>query len=172
MSNINLNIEITDSSWDNNSGDIKNLSEQILETAISYIKQKEDIDFLNIDKPINVGLRLSNDEEIKGFNKEFRNKDSSTNVLSFASIDDENFYDDINFFDEIELGDIIISYNTLKREAEEKNIPFINHYTHLLIHGILHLLGFDHIENDEAEEMESFEIQILKTLNIDNPYME
>ena len=98
--------------------------------------------------------------------------DKPTNVLSFANIDDENFEQDISLSDKIELGDIIIAFETMQREAKEKNITLHDHYCHLFTHGLLHLLGFDHIEDDEAEYMEDFEIQILKTMDIANPYQE
>ncbi|MDR1694897.1 MAG: rRNA maturation RNase YbeY [Lactobacillaceae bacterium] len=172
MHNINLNIETGEPKWNNCSDDIEDLSKQILKAVFDYVKKNENIDFLSFGKPISVGLALSNDTEIKKLNRDFGDKDSATNVLSFASVDDENFYDDIELFKEIELGDIIISFDTLEKEAKEKNISFINHYTHLFIHGILHLLGFDHIKDDEADYMEDFEINILKTFNINNPYAE
>ena len=68
------------------------------------------------------------------------------------------------------LGDIIIALETIQREANEQNKSFDNHFTHMLVHGCLHLMGFDHITDDEAEEMETLEVQILKQLNIKNPY--
>ena len=101
---------------------------------------------------------LYNNEEVQKFNKTFRHKDSPTNVLSFTSEIDG------------ELGDIILAYETVVQEAKEANIPVINHTIHLIIHGFLHLLGYDHEEESEAHQMENMEIQILKTLNIKNPY--
>ena len=95
-----------------------------------------------------------------------------TNVLSFAAVDDPDFDRNTELFGEIELGDIIIALETMQREAAEKGIPLRDHFCHLFTHGILHLLGFDHIEDDEAEYMEEFEINILKRLNIKNPYGE
>lgn len=172
MHNITLNIEVTETKWSNCLEDLNKLSEQIVATTIEYVKQFENIDFLSFNKQIVIGLSLSNDREIQTLNNEFRGKDNPTNVLSFANIDYENFYNDIKLFDEIELGDIIISYETMEKEAYEKNIPFINHYTHLLIHGTLHLLGFDHVDDDQADYMEDFEVKILKIFNIDNPYRE
>ena len=77
---------------------------------------------------------------------------------------------DTELFGEVELGDIIIALETMQREAAEKQISLHDHFCHLFTHGILHLLGFDHIEDEEAEHMENFEINILKRLNIKNPY--
>lgn len=172
LSNISLNIDVCEPKWTTCAEDLDEYSTQVVNATINYVKQFEDIDFLAFNKPTFIGLSLSNNQEIRNLNKEFRNKDKATNVLSFANIDSDSFYEDINLFDEIDLGDIIISFETLEQEAIDKNIAFINHYTHLLIHGTLHLLGFDHIEDDEADYMEDFEIKILKTFNIDNPYTE
>ena len=101
---------------------------------------------------------LTNDKEIQTLNKEYRGKNKPTNVLSFET------------GDEILLGDIVMSIDTLLKEAKEQKISVADHYAHLLCHGMLHLLGFDHIEEDEANEMEFFEIEILKEFKIANPY--
>jgi probable rRNA maturation factor len=92
--------------------------------------------------------------------------------LSFANIDDPDFEKSLTIGDEVEMGDIIIALETLQREAQEKKISLYDHFCHLLTHGVLHLLGYDHIEDDEAEHMEAFEIEILNLLNISNPYQE
>ncbi len=101
---------------------------------------------------------LADDEYIQFLNNKFRKKDKPTNVLSFPT-DEEG-----------EVGDVILSLNTLKKEALEQGKTLTNHFIHLLTHGILHLLGFDHEQEDEAEEMENLEIIILNTLNVENPY--
>ena len=132
----------------------------------------EDIDFLGTEKLINVNLCLSDDNEVRTLNRDFRGIDKPTNVLSFAAIDDPDFDKNLELFDEIELGDIIIALETMLREASEKQISLQDHFCHLFTHGLLHLLGFDHIEDDEAEYMEEFEINILNKLNIKNPYGE
>jgi probable rRNA maturation factor len=97
-------------------------------------------------------------------NKVYRKKNAPTNVLSFPN--------GLQRFDEtpIFLGDIAIGYSVTLEESIEANLPFLNHMQHLLVHGCLHLLGFDHEETDEAEEMERVEIKILRDLNIDDPY--
>lgn len=105
-----------------------------------------------------VSVVFSDDQHVQDLNKTFRHKDNPTNVLSFDS--------EI----EGELGDIILAYETVMKEAQMANISFLNHTLHLIIHGFLHLLGYDHEKDDDAVEMERMEIQILKTLNIKNPY--
>lgn len=116
-----------------------------------------------------VSLLLTGDDHIHELNREYRGKDKPTNVLSFASLDGD---DGASFPQgpEIHIGDIVIAYDTVAREAVDLAIPFRNHYIHLLIHGMLHLLGYDHMEESEAESMESLEIQILNGLGIENPY--
>ena len=107
-----------------------------------------------------VSIVLTNDNEIQTLNKKFRNKDVATNVLSFPS--DEKG----------ELGDILLSYETVQQEAKMAGISPINHSLHLIIHGFLHLLGYDHEDEGSAHQMEALEVQILKELNISNPYEE
>ncbi len=105
-----------------------------------------------------VSLVLMNDEEIQILNRTFRHHDTPTNVLSFSSDEKE------------ELGDIILAFETVKREADEAGISPLHHMLHLIIHGFLHLLGYDHEEEEAAQKMEILEIQILETLSIANPY--
>jgi len=105
-----------------------------------------------------VSVVLSSDEEVHVLNKTFRKMDKPTNVLSFPSEEQG------------ELGDIILAYETTMREAETSGIPFLHHSLHLIIHGFLHLLGYDHENEEEAKEMEDIEIRILKGLHINNPY--
>lgn len=117
-----------------------------------------------------IGLLLTSDVEIQKLNAKFRQQDKATNVLSFPAEADE--FDDL-FTAEDEpayLGDIAMAFETLTREAAAQKKPIQNHFIHLLIHSILHLLGYDHIENDQAAEMEGLEIKLLTTINIENPY--
>ena len=117
-------------------------------------------------------MSLSNNEEVQKLNREFRAKDKPTNVLSFANIDDEGFEDEFLSADMIELGDIIMTYETLQNEADIKKISLKDHFAHLLVHGILHLFGYDHQKDEEADEMENIEINILEKMDIANPYEE
>lgn len=105
-----------------------------------------------------VSIVLTNDQIVQNLNKTFRHKDRATNVLSFPSAE------------EGELGDIILGGETVMREAQEAGILCHHHTLHLIIHGFLHLLGYDHENEIDAHKMESMEIQILKDLNIKNPY--
>ena len=106
-----------------------------------------------------VSVILTNDKEIQEINRQYRNIDKPTNVLSFELGDD------------ILLGDIYISVDTVQKEANAENITVAEHTAHMLVHGVLHLLGYDHIKDDEAEIMEEKQTKILKKLGIKNPYV-
>ncbi len=106
-----------------------------------------------------VAIKYMTDSEIQNLNNNFRNKDKPTNVLSFPN--DEGSY----------LGDIAISGETILREAQEQDKPDKDHATHMILHGFLHLLGYDHIEDDDAEEMEELEVRLLHEFGIKNPYL-
>ena len=134
--------------------------ELVIKSALQNAIQNEN---LNIEGRTAVGVQLMNDTDIQQLNKTYRGKDKPTNILSFP--DGETVEDG-----ELYLGDLAISIPTMEKEAKELGISIEHHMTHLSIHGLLHLLGFDHEEDEEAEEMESLEIAILAQLDIKNPY--
>jgi probable rRNA maturation factor len=108
-------------------------------------------------------IRLVDKQEIQQLNKDYRHKDKTTNVLSFPS--------DLPIeIDESILGDVVICIDVVIKEAQAQNKRFEDHLTHMAIHGALHLLGYDHIEEEDAVKMESLEVKILEKLKIDNPY--
>jgi probable rRNA maturation factor len=113
---------------------------------------------------------LTSDADIKVLNRDYRGKNKPTNVLSFPLW--EKMADMPPAKGPLPIGDIVVSLETLKREALEQKKPLKAHFTHMLVHGFLHLLGYDHMSESEAEEMETLEIHILKTLGIQNPYAE
>ena len=112
-----------------------------------------------------LSIVLTDDAEQQQLNKEWRGIDKPTNVLSFPQI--EPFGDVAGI-----LGDIVLARETLEREAEELQLPFTHHFTHLVVHGFLHVLGYDHIEESDALQMEGLETKILETLGIPDPYFE
>ena len=131
--------------------------EEKLNKALSYIFKEEGI----TDSSIN--LKILTDEDIKELNKKFRKKNTTTNVLSFSN-------EDVSKSITGNLGDIAISYEFVKRESKEHKKNFDDHMIHMLVHGVYHILGFDH-ENDEmADIMEIKEVKLLKKLDIKNPY--
>lgn len=172
MNNIILNVDIADERWSKTVDNIHEVVKNTKRTLFMMMPDIIDLDVLNTNKILSINVRLSNDEEVHQLNKEFRGIDKATNVLSFANIDFVNFEVDNSPFTDVELGDIVIAYETMVKEAKEMNISFLAHFYHLLVHGLLHLLGFDHIEDEDAEFMESTEILILNKLGIENPYAE
>ena len=110
-----------------------------------------------------VTLVIIDSDEMQSLNFEFRHKNYPTNVLSFPDETLPNEKPD-------SCGDIVFCYETILSEAKTLSIPWLNHFAHLTIHGLLHLLGYDHVDDQEATRMESLEIEILQSLNIPNPY--
>jgi probable rRNA maturation factor len=111
-----------------------------------------------------VGVLLCDDAEIRRLNVQWRGKDSATNVLSFPSVMQNPV--------ERHLGDIAIAYETVAREAVDEGKKFAHHLAHMAAHGYLHLVGFDHDTDEDAEEMEALEREILAGLGISDPYDE
>jgi probable rRNA maturation factor len=131
--------------------DLKKVIEQTLKACTKFLKKETDLE---------VSVVLTDDREIQKLNAEYRGLNKPTNVLSFETKDEEM------------LGDIVIAYQTLMHEALEEKISFEAHFRHLLIHGFLHLCGFDHLNDEQAELMENTEIAILEKMGITNPYLE
>ena len=110
-----------------------------------------------------LSILLTNDAEQHELNRQWRGKDSSTNVLSFPQIEPFGPVTGI-------LGDITMARETIEREAVEQGTSFPDHFTHLVVHGFLHILGYDHLSDAEALQMEGLETQILASLGIADPY--
>ncbi len=122
---------------------------------------------------IEVSVRLTSDEEVHALNRQYRQKDKPTNVLSFPMVQPD-LIDTIsqNSDDgEVLLGDIVLAHGVCVAEAAERGITVETHATHLMVHGVLHLLGYDHMSDDEAEAMEDIERQALHGLGIADPYL-
>jgi probable rRNA maturation factor len=165
---VKTDITIADKIWKthpNIANKIKSLIKQIVpQTSLSTIKK------------IEISLLLTNDKQIQKLNKNYRQKDKPTNVLSFPLLDGKKIKNgNLENLSELEqqylaLGDIVISYQTVLKEATEQSKTFDNHLTHLLIHSLLHLIGFDHKKKKDAEIMENLEVKILANFGIKNPY--
>lgn len=112
-------------------------------------------------------VRIVDTEEICEINSRYRGRNKSTNILSFC-YNDEPLLSRIGMANI--LGDLVICSDVVQREAMQKQCPVENHWAHLTIHGVLHLLGYDHETRRQAAEMESLEVRLLETLNIRNPY--
>lgn len=115
-----------------------------------------------------VTVVLADDARVQDLNCEFRGKNKPTNVLSFPAPADPGLSEpgsDARYF-----GDIVLAYETIRQEAEAAEKPISAHLTHLVVHGILHLFGYDHATDVDAEQMEALEVKVLAKLNIENPY--
>ncbi len=166
---INVYLTMEDKRWEKVLPDASALVQQTADVATKRVWN--DVWFLDENKTFSVNLCLSNDEAVHKLNREFRGVDKPTNVLSFANYEDDSFEDMLEA-DAVELGDVIVALETLEREAEEQAVSLKAHFMHLWLHGLLHILGYDHMEESDAEVMEGLEIEILATLGIENPYQE
>ncbi|EQB02692.1 rRNA maturation factor [Sphingobium quisquiliarum P25] len=118
-----------------------------------------------------VAVKLTSDEEVHALNRAYRDKDRPTNVLSFPMVQSDLLEATANTDDgEVLLGDIVLAEGVCASEAAAKGISIADHATHLIIHGTFHLLGYDHMEDAEAEAMEALETQSLLSLGINDPY--
>lgn len=125
------------------------------------------------EKDCALSARFTDPEEVQALNAEYRGKDYPTNILSFPfdmpdDLPEEAFAEAMSSGEY--LGDLVICTDVLKKEAEEQGKTLEEHAAHLIVHGCLHLLGFDHISDDEAEEMEALEVKALAALGFDDPY--
>ena len=144
-------------------GELEALSTRVLEQAAALLADEAKQPFPKT--PVEISLVFTNDGDIKGINAEWRGQDKPTNVLSFPA-----FPLSPGGKPGPMLGDIILAEETLRREALDLGKPFEDHLIHLLVHGFLHLFGYDHMTDKEAAVMEGLEIRILAVLGLDDPY--
>ncbi|TRD12263.1 rRNA maturation RNase YbeY [Erythrobacter insulae] len=120
---------------------------------------------------LSVSALFTSDAEVHTLNREWRDRDKPTNVLSFPMMERDELLALTQDGPPAMLGDLALAYGTCAQEAEEKRIPLADHAAHLIVHGLLHLAGHDHVKSDaQAEEMEGLEIQILAKMGIPDPY--
>lgn len=149
-----IDIAIQYDSWNETFSDI----DALVQAAVAQI-----LSALDTPKLGELSIALVSDADIQILNRDYRGKDKPTNVLSFPATNTLDGPAPI-------LGDIVLALETVIREAEEKPTTLEAHLSHLIIHGFLHLQGYDHETDDTAAEMEALEITALAALNIDNPY--
>ncbi|GAB3052690.1 rRNA maturation RNase YbeY [Acinetobacter apis] len=132
---------------------------KVIETTLRYLELKKDYE---------VGIACVDEEESHSYNLQYRQKDKPTNVLSFPSdLPDEL----LDVLEQVPLGDLVICIPVVLEEANTQRKTPLAHFTHMLVHGVLHLIGYDHeLSEEDAEEMEYIEIQILQKLDLPNPY--
>lgn len=158
---ISTDCVIEDDRWE--TAGLETLADRAVTAALSWHKIGGEVVVMGCD-----------DTRIAALNADFRGKPRATNVLSWPSVEhlphEPGARPDLP--DEEELGDIAIAYETCEAEAAAQDKPFADHVTHLLVHATLHLLGYDHLNDADAETMESAERSILSALNIPDPYQE
>jgi probable rRNA maturation factor len=164
---ISFSLEAGD--WEAAVTDVERLVEAAARAAFEAAERPEILD----GAPVEMSLVLADDALVQTLNRDYRDRDKPTNVLSFALLDDLGDTDDVLDRDEgmpILLGDVILAFETVRREAFEQGKSFEDHLTHLVIHGVLHLLGYDHQSDPDADRMERLETSILARLGIADPY--
>ena len=121
------------------------------------------------ERDVELSLRLGNDDEVRALNAQWRGKDKATNVLSFPMAGRDELEQPADG-PGLMLGDVILAHGTCAREAVERSLPLAVHAAHLVVHGTLHLLGYDHMDDEAAADMEAREARALARLGIANPY--
>ena len=162
---LEINIE-SDEEWDS-STDWSLLVRRAAESAVAESAFPQ---LAAGSRSVELFVRLTSDEEVRALNSEWRGKDKPTNVLSFPLADAAELESADVQGPELMLGDIVLARGVCEREAAEKSVPVESHATHLIVHGTLHLLGYDHAQEDEAADMEGREIRALARLGIADPY--
>lgn len=157
-----------DEEWDSSSS----WEELVHRAAEAAIAESAFPQLAHSPRPVELSVRLTGDEQVRALNAEWRGKDKPTNVLSFPMLEEADMQQANVAGPELLLGDIILARGVCEAEAADKGVSVEQHATHLVVHGTLHLLGYDHHEDDEAADMESREVRALGRLGIANPYEE
>ncbi len=158
---LTVSIKVNDPAWKTLLAKDRVFFRSVLKKTFSYLNLPQ--------KKFNVSVVFTDDDDIKNLNKTYRGKDKPTNVLSFPQFKDISDILAANDND-FELGDIVLAFETIKAECKAQKKTMRNHTAHLLVHGLLHLCGFDHMDDVNASDMEAMEIAILSSLKIKNPY--
>jgi probable rRNA maturation factor len=157
-----------DEDWDSS----RSWEQLVRKAAEAAIAESAFPQLLTSPHPVELSVRLTSDKEVRALNAEWRGKDKATNVLSFPLMNPGELQREKVFDQELLLGDIVLARGVCGVEAAEKGVRFEDHATHLLAHGTLHLLGYDHHDDDGAADMEAREVRALARLGIANPYAE
>ena len=162
MARLDIQVAVEDGGWGDEDA-LGRLSEKVLGGAADFLAAGEGQPFPV--EPPEVSLVFTDDAAIREINAEWRGQDKATNVLSFPA-----FPLAPGGMPGPMLGDIVVARETVEREAVDLGKSFEEHLTHLLVHGFLHLFGYDHMETTQAEEMEALETRILASMGLSDPY--
>jgi probable rRNA maturation factor len=155
-----------DEDWDSSSA-LETLVRRAAEAAVAESAFPQ---LAAAERPVEISVTLTGDESVRALNAEWRGKDKATNVLSFPMVDGVDLTQAIIAGPELLLGDIVVARGVCEAEARDRGVSFENHAAHLLVHGTLHLLGYDHEDAADAQDMEAREVRALARLGIANPY--
>lgn len=158
-----VSIRIEGAGWQKKSRAFARLTQQCLDAVLAHEKLS--------GNGIELSAVLCDDGFMQGLNKQWRGKDKPTNVLSFPAYEPAMLKVALASSQPVEIGDLVISGDTVTREATEQGKELAHHMAHMMVHGILHLLGHDHEKAVEADRMEAKEIKILNGLGVNNPYL-
>ena len=157
-----------DEEWDSS----RSWDELVRRAAEAAISESAFPQLAESRRVVELSVRLTSDEEVRALNAEWRGKDRPTNVLSFPLLEGEDLQQANVAGPELLLGDIILARGVCEAEAADKQVSIEEHAAHLIVHGTLHLLGYDHQADADAADMETREIRALDRLGIPNPYDE
>lgn len=143
-----------------------------LRAALAAVERTPHSELVSTAAAVEVSVRLAGDDEVRALNRRYRGKDAATNVLSFPMVQPELIETVTRGSDdgEVLLGDIVLAHGVCAAEAAERGIALADHAAHLLMHGVLHLLGYDHQTDGEADAMEAIERDALAHLGLPDPY--
>lgn len=159
---VEVAVDVADPAWRAAFSDLEALVSRAALAALAIADAPEG----GVDGPAELAVRLTDDAELRALNRQYRGKDRPTNVLSFPGDPADALPGE-----PVPLGDLALAYGTVAREASEQGKSVADHLTHLIVHGTLHVLGYDHETEDEAAEMEALEVRILSGFGISDPYL-
>jgi len=155
-----------DEEWDSSSAWLR----LVRGAALAAIAESAFPDLEEAERSVEISVTLTGDDQVRALNSKWRGKDKPTNVLSFPMADERDLSRANLASSELLLGDIVLARGVCEAEAAEKGVSVEDHAAHLLVHGTLHLLGYDHLDDSQAADMEARETRALERLGIANPY--
>ncbi|MEO6433352.1 MAG: rRNA maturation RNase YbeY [Sphingomicrobium sp.] len=157
----------SDGDWDSSNGAWEPLVRRAAEAAIAESAFPQ---LASLPRPVELSVRLTGDEVVRALNSQWRGKNKATNVLSFPLAEADELQSAAAPGPELMLGDIVLARGVCAAEAAEKGVALDDHAAHLIVHGTLHLLGYDHLDDRGAADMEAREVRALARLGIADPY--
>lgn len=156
----------TDEEWDSS----RSWERIVRSAAEAAVAESEFPELATSTRAVELSVTLTGNEEVRSLNAKWRGKDRPTNVLSFPMLEQRDLRRANVAGPELLLGDIVLAQGICSDEAADKGVPLESHAAHLVVHGTLHLLGYDHQENQQASDMEAREVRALERIGIANPY--